>query len=153
MLDENAPSSEEEGVGGGGAPGKTIHQRATHMRSNPTEPERRLWMELRNSRLAGAKFRRQVPIESRIADFFCPAKGLIVEVDGHTHDPDSDLAKDKLLEHEFGFQTIRFTNEDIMRNMAGVLERLVEVLDARADRWPDGRAHHPQIPSSEEEGA
>jgi len=153
MHEERAPSSLEEGVGGGGVSRETLRQRAAKMRNNPTEPERRLWMELRGSRVAGTKFRRQVVIGYRIAEFFCPVKGLVVEVDGHTHDLECDLAKDKQLEREFGFQTIRFSNDDIIQNMDGVLERLTEGLGSRAARWPEGRAHHPQTPSSEEEGA
>ncbi|MDZ4306977.1 endonuclease domain-containing protein [Allopontixanthobacter sp.] len=132
---------------------QTLLKRAAEMRLTPPEPERRLWMELRNSRLNGAKFRRQAVIGTRIADFFCPSKGLIVEVDGQTHDRVADLAKDRLIERTTGFQTLRFTNDEIMQNMNGVLERLTAVLETQADRWPGGGAHHPQTPSSEEEGA
>ena len=157
---EKAPSSLEEGVGGGGRTDRptkpnrqTLLKRAAEMRKNPPEPERRLWMELRSTRLNGAKFRRQAVIGTRIADFFCPAKGLIIEIDGHTHDQASDRAKDSWTERETGFSTLRFTNDEIMQNMNGVLERLITVLETRSDRWPASGAHHPQTPSSEEEGA
>ena len=155
-----APSSLEEGVGGGGRtehgdrPARqTLLKRAAEMRNNLPEPERRLWMELRSSRLNGAKFRRQAIVGTRIADFFCPAKGLIVEVDGHTHDREADLAKEHVIERETGFRTLRFTNDEVMQNMDGVLERLIAVLGTQADRWPAGGTHHPQPPPSEEEGA
>ena len=158
-----APSSLEEGVGGGGRTEKPLRisaptrqtqlKRAAKMRKNQPEPERRLWMELRNSRLNGTKFRRQAIVGSRIADFFCPAKGLIVEIDGQTHDPETDLAKDRLIERQAGFRTLRFTNDEIMQNMDGVLERLTAVLGTQADRWPVAGTHHPQTLSSEEEGA
>ena len=45
-----APSSSEEGVGGGASQRKTLLRRAAIMRSNLTEPERRLWMALRDKR-------------------------------------------------------------------------------------------------------
>ncbi len=77
-----APSSSEEGVGGGASQRKTLLRRAAIMRSNLTEPERRLWMALRDKRFKGYKFRRQAIIGDRIMDFFCPAKGLVVELDG-----------------------------------------------------------------------
>ncbi|WP_419716608.1 endonuclease domain-containing protein [Altererythrobacter fulvus] len=118
------------------------------MRCDPTEPERRLWQQLRGSRLTGRKFRRQAIIEHRIADFFCPAKGLIVELDGNTHDRPRDLAGDADIAARFGYRTIRFTNEDVMRNMEGVLVALNEALESLPDRW----RHHPPAPSSEEEG-
>jgi very-short-patch-repair endonuclease len=60
-------------------------ERARQMRRQPTEPEKRLWRHLSNSQLGGYKFRRQATIEPFIADFLCPAKGLVVEVDGETH--------------------------------------------------------------------
>jgi very-short-patch-repair endonuclease len=123
------------------------------MRRNPTEPERRLWMALRDSRFFGYKFRRQATIGSRIADFFCPEKGLIVEVDGETHDRERDLRRDAVLAREFGYRVLRFTNLEVMREMEGGLVSLRLVLDAQPDRWPGRRRkHHPLTPSSEEEG-
>jgi very-short-patch-repair endonuclease len=122
------------------------------MRRNPTEPERRLWNELKGSRLAQLKFRRQAIVGIRIADFLCPAKGLIVELDGETHDRERDLRSDAGIEAGFGYKTIRFTNEDVMRNLEGVLIALSEALQVQPDRWPNGAGHHPPTPSSEEEG-
>jgi very-short-patch-repair endonuclease len=121
------------------------------MRSNPTEPERRLWMELRSKRLFGYKFCRQEVIGSRIVDFFCPAKGFAIEIDGHTHDLERDLRRDRHMLRDFGFRVVRFTNEDVMRNCDGVLTSLKMALDAQADRWPNRSEHHPPAPSSEEE--
>ena len=40
-----------------------------------------MWRQLSNSQLGHHKFRRQAVIFPYICDFFCPAKGLIVEVD------------------------------------------------------------------------
>jgi very-short-patch-repair endonuclease len=151
-----APSSSEEGVGGGEVTPETLRQRARAMRNNPTEPEKRLWMALRSSRFEGFKFRRQDVIGFRIVDFFCPARGVVVEVDGHTHDADIDAARDARLLREVGFVTLRFTNDDVMRNLEGCLMRLQEVLEGTPERW-SGRArrtsrHHPPAPSSKEEG-
>ena len=149
---EIAPSSSEEGVGGGGPTRKDMLDRAATMRRNPTEPEKRLWRELRGCRFAGYKFRRQAIIGKRIADFFCPAKGLVVELDGETHDRERDQVHDLALERRTGFRTLRFTNEDVMRNMEGVLTVLQSAVEDQPDRWTNGRKHHPPAPSSEEEG-
>lgn len=111
-----------------------LHRAAT-MRRQPTEPERRMWMVLRDSRLAGYKFRRQKVIGSRIVDFFCPAKGLIVEIDGNTHDREQDLRRDGEMEREWGFRTVRFTNLEVMSNMEGVQAVLLQALGTRDDRW------------------
>ena len=147
-----APSSSEEGVGGGGPSRTVMRERATRLRNDPTEPETRLWRELRGSRLGGHKFRRQAVIDVRIADFFCPAKGLIVELDGETHDREADLRRDAAIARRTGYRTVRFTNEDVMRNMRGVLEVLKRELDERPDRWSKCENNHPLTPSFEKEG-
>ena len=86
---------------------------------------------------------------NRIVDFFCPAKGLIVEVDGDTHDRAADLQRNEKMEQEHGYATIRYTNEDIMTNLDGVLQHLLGELDRRADRW---RGRTTPNPSAKEEG-
>ncbi|TXC68410.1 endonuclease domain-containing protein [Sphingorhabdus soli] len=108
------------------------------MRREPTEPERRVWNELRNSGFFGHKFRRQATIGNRIADFFCPGKGLIVEIDGDTHDRDADLKRDAMVECQTGFRTIRFTNREVMHNIDGVLSALKSALNEKPDRWGGG---------------
>ncbi len=90
------------------------------MRRNPTEPEMRLWRNLSNRQLDGLKFRRQEVIGPFIADFMCPARVLIVEVDGDTHDDGKDRSDDELA--QFGFLVVRVTNFEVMSNAEGVLE-------------------------------
>jgi very-short-patch-repair endonuclease len=114
------------------------------MRNNPTEPEKRLWRSLSNSQL-GYKIRRQSVIGGLIVDFFCPAKALVIEVDGDTHDVEADHRRDTLLSIR-GYRTIRFTNADVMNNIDGVLDAISRTLSALPDRWP-----HPN-PSPEGEG-
>jgi very-short-patch-repair endonuclease len=58
---------------------------ARHMRANPTKSERILWRQLRQRRCNGYRFRRQAIILGWIADFYCPAARLVVEVDGASH--------------------------------------------------------------------
>nr|WP_184037232.1 DUF559 domain-containing protein [Sphingomonas endophytica] len=116
------------------------------MRRNPTEWEKRLWRELSGTKL-GHKFRRQHVIAPYIADFFCPAKGLIVEVDGDTHDPAADSARDRFIASK-GFHTLRFSNQDVRENMDGVLLTIVAALQARPDRW-SGVPHPNPSPKGE----
>jgi very-short-patch-repair endonuclease len=120
------------------------------MRREPTEAERRLWRSLRASQLGGYKFRRQAPICNRIVDFFCPGKGLIVELDGDTHDPIRDANRDEAVRATFGLTTLRFSNRDMMENPDGLLHKLLETLEALPDRWPEDTTPGP---SSEEEGS
>ena len=120
---------------------------AQEMRRNPTEPEIRLWRHLSRSQLGGYKFRRQVEIGPFIADFVCPQKAFIVEVDGETHDVDKDRGRDLAL-GRLGFEVHHFTNPDVMRNIDGVLTAILIALEAAPDRW---ERPHPN-PSPEEEG-
>jgi len=116
------------------------------MRREPTEPEKWLWRCLSNAQLGGFKFRRQAAISPFIADFFCPSKGLIVEVDGDTHLPEPDARRDALLRAR-GFSTIRFTNHEVMRNMDGVLTVILQTLLTMPDRrWGDPDAPTPTPP-------
>lgn len=110
--------------------------RAAHMRGMPPEPEKRLWRHLSGSRLGGFKFRRQATIGARIVDFFCPAKGLIVEIDGDTHDAVDDAKRDCVMMRSRGYTTLRFTNIDVMSNLEGVLETIVARATVLPDRWP-----------------
>ena len=120
--------------------------RAKRLRKESTPFEVRLWRHLSSSKLGGFKFRRQHVIDNCIVDFFCPQKGLIVEVDGNTHDADRDRVRDNAHAQK-GFATIRFTNADVGQNLQGVLEALLDKLGSLPDRWP-----HPLSPSPEGEG-
>ncbi len=108
--------------------------RARAMRNTPTEPEKRLWRHLSNSQLGGFKFRRQTVIGTYICDFSCSQNGLIVEVDGDTHDADADMLRDQML-MRMGFFVLRFSNSDVMGNMDGVLETIL----SRANALPERR--------------
>jgi very-short-patch-repair endonuclease len=111
-------------------------KRAHEMRKNPTEPEIRLWRALSNSQLDGLKFRRQhVVFEAQaILDFFCPAIGLGIEVDGDTHDGPKDAHRDAKLA-ALGFTIIRFNNPDVMSNLAGVAETISATASTLSNRW------------------
>jgi len=122
-----------------------LKPRARELRKRMTEPELRIWRHLRNSQLNGFKFRRQIAVPPFVADFLCPSKALIVEVDGWTHDAASDARRDALLKAR-GYTTVRFTNDDVIHNLDGVVAVIANTLDALPDRWP-----HPN-PSPEGEG-
>ena len=102
---------------------------AKSMRKQMTEPETRLWLQLRAERFEGVKFRRQKVIGRYIADFAANDPRLVVEVDGMTHDVDdpSDAERTRYL-NERGYHVVRFTNPDVMTNLEGVLIRLSEVI-------------------------
>ena len=95
---------------------------ARNLRHRQTDAERRLWSRLRDRRLVGAKFARQVPIGPYIVDFCCRELKLIVELDGHSHDvqPERDVWRDRYLAEE-GYRVLHFTNADVLGNVEGVV--------------------------------
>jgi very-short-patch-repair endonuclease len=103
-------------------------ERATELRQNTTDAERRLWAALRGRRLQGYKFRRQHPIGRFIVDFACTRHRLVIEADGGQHDESkSDARRTAWLESQ-GWRVIRFWNNDILANTEGVVSTILEVL-------------------------
>jgi very-short-patch-repair endonuclease len=98
--------------------------RAKVMRQNPTSTEAWLWKHLRNRKLAGLKFRRQVPIAGYIADFLCVEAKLIVEADGPTHEESAyDRERDAKLRIA-GYRVLRFKNAVLRDDTAKALETI-----------------------------
>ena len=94
-----------------------------------------MWRALKELPVDGTHFRRQAPIGPYIVDFFCPAKHLIVELDGGHHNEDQTAKRDRerqlWLERE-GYRVIRFWNSEITSDLTAVLERIyVEMYGAR----------------------
>jgi very-short-patch-repair endonuclease len=112
-----------------------VRANARALRKNSTDAERALWSEVRDHRLNGAGFRRQVPIGNYIADFVCHSAKLVIELDGGQHFSDQaekkDAARTTVIEAN-GFQVIRFSNHDVMTNRAGVLETIAAAVAERA---------------------
>jgi adenine-specific DNA-methyltransferase len=103
--------------------------RARALRQQPTSAETVLWAQLRDRRLGGHKFRRQRPIGPYFVDFVCVEKRLVVEVDGEPHDLDfkRDASRDAQLEAA-GYRVIRIPNEEVRRNLDGVLQTILKSL-------------------------
>ncbi|TLY12383.1 MAG: endonuclease domain-containing protein [Nitrospirae bacterium] len=109
------------------------------LRSEMTHPEMRLWARIRAKQFHGLKFRRQHGIGPYIVDFYCPEKSLVIEVDGDTHAEPSQVLKDEQRDRylqSLGLRVIRYTNDDIVLNLNGVLEDLVQELCSGATSPP-----------------
>ncbi|MBL4929253.1 endonuclease domain-containing protein [Fuscibacter oryzae] len=100
---------------------------ARAMRQSPTEAERALWLALRDRRLCGHKFRRQVPFGPFIVDFHCADARLIVEADGSQHGDAADMARDAWLRAQ-GQTVLHFWNTDILTNLPGVLDTILAAI-------------------------
>ena len=97
--------------------------RARGLRRGSTFPERLLWSRLRNGRCAGLKFRRQHALGPYVADYFCASARIVVELDGRSQDGQEarDGERQNYLERH-GLRVIRFTNDEVLANLEGVVE-------------------------------
>lgn len=109
-------------------------QAARHLRQHLTPAEMKLWSALNRRQLAGLKFRRQHPVGRFIVDFYCPSCKLVIEVDGDIHAQQTfyDEARTEQLQ-SFGYQVLRFTNEEVVSNLQTVL---VHILETAKTRFP-----------------
>ena len=100
---------------------------ARKLRANTKPHERMLWRALKKLPLEDTDFRRQAPIGPYVVDFFCPAKRLVIELDGGHHNDDETAVRDRerqrWLEKE-GYRVVRFWNSEIAADLAAVLERI-----------------------------
>jgi very-short-patch-repair endonuclease len=99
----------------------TTLTKARRLRACMTDAEKLLWLQLRDRRFAGYKFRRQLPVGPYFVDFICWRAKLIVELDGGQHA--DQIAYDQLRTHfleQQGFTVIRFWNDEVLRNWEGV---------------------------------
>ena len=112
-------------------------------RQSQTEAENILWQNLRNSK-TGYKIRRQHAINGYIADFVCLSKGLVVEIDGDYHQftNDEDLVRTTVLNDE-GFDVIRFTNNEVLGDLQGVIFKIKSKLDNQPERKVDLASSNP----------
>ena len=102
-------------------------ENAKELRREMTPAEKILWKHLKANRLDGLHFRRQQIVHGYFADFYCHQNEVIVEVDGGIHDLQKvyDAGREAYL-RSLSFRIIRFTNEEINKNLKGVLQKIVE---------------------------
>ncbi|MCC2609016.1 endonuclease domain-containing protein [Neorhizobium petrolearium] len=113
-------------------------RRARDMRMDSTRAENMLWQAIRDRKLEGFKFRRQVPLRSYILDFVCFEARLIIEVDGAQHaESKSDEVRDAFFQSQ-GFRVLRFWSDDVVKNLDGtVLTILAELNTGEYELFAD----------------
>jgi very-short-patch-repair endonuclease len=120
-------------------PGKAMLNRARSLRRDMTPQEAILWGRLRNRRLDGFKFRQQMWLCGFIADFACIEGMLIVEADGSQHGDDAEYdARRAAAFVRAGYRTIRFWNNEITRDLDGVLTAIRAALPSPSHPAPPG---------------
>ncbi len=104
-----------------------LKNKSRELRHNMTREERHLWYDF--LKMCQPGFHRQKPIGIYIADFYCAAAKLVVEIDGSQHFEDNgreyDEERTRYL-NNLGIEVIRFSNRDIWQNFNGVCEMIRE---------------------------
>ncbi|NJM00145.1 MAG: DUF559 domain-containing protein, partial [Synechococcaceae cyanobacterium SM2_3_2] len=99
--------------------------RAKELRKNMTPPERKLWENYLKT--FPDRVYRQRPIDHFIVDFYCPAKKLVIEIDGDPHFTEEgklyDEERTQILE-AYGLNVLRFTNLEVMDHFESVCSRI-----------------------------
>lgn len=136
--------------------GTRVRTNAKTLRKAMTDAERRLWSQLRAHRLMGLGFRRQVPIGKYVADFSCPEHRLIVEVDGSQHAQREAAVHDRKRSAELsgtGWTILRFSNDDVMRDLDNVCAHIVAWVAEKTPNAPPSAGCAGISPARGESGA
>jgi very-short-patch-repair endonuclease len=120
---------------------KTINRLITKkkridLRRTQTDAEKKLWGRLRNKHFMKLKFYRQQGIGNYIADFWCPDKKIVIEIDGSQHQEEPNLEYDNKRKEYFnclGIRVVRFNNVDVLMNIDEVLEHLYCFIEKQDD--------------------
>jgi len=107
-----------------------IFEKAKSLRRDMTDSELKLWEELKAKKILELRFRAQHPINIFIADFYCHPVKLVIEVDGGIHksrdQKEYDIGRTEEL-NALGIEVIRFTNEDIEKDINYVIKEIERV--------------------------
>src|SRR6266496_3811462 len=107
-----------------------IFKRAEELRNKMTSAEEILWRHIHINQWH-LKFRRQHPIANYVADFYCHAIKLVIEIDGGIHEVEEVKIYDELREKNMkalGLTVLRFKNEEIFNNIKTVLSKISDTI-------------------------
>ncbi|MBN2668933.1 MAG: leucine--tRNA ligase [Bacteroidales bacterium] len=128
--------SKGEGATPGYQTANSVHwehnkENARQNRKNQTSAEEALWQELR-AKKTGYQIRRQHVTGNFIVDFVCLVKKVIIEVDGEIHNfqKEEDALRTQAL-NEYGFEVIRFSNHDVLKDSKSIAQKIKTHLDQK----------------------
>lgn len=103
-----------------------LKERAKQLRQAGNLSEVLFWNQVKNKQFRGFDFDRQKIVGNYIVDFYCSNCNVVIEIDGGSHDDkqEYDAARDSFLE-SLGLTVIHIPVVDVMKNMAGVMDMLL----------------------------
>ena len=110
---------------------KYLRDARKELRRAITPEEEIVWHKLWHNNL-GYKFRRQHSIGNFIADFFCPVKRLVIELDGEIHEGQIEYDDGREAEIEkYDIKVIRFTNGEVINDIYSVVNKIKTIIKER----------------------
>ena len=109
-----------------------ILRRSQFLRKNMTKEERHLWYDFLKE--YPVQFKRQVPFDNYIVDFYCFRAKLVVELDGSQHCEPEKIAYDQKRTAYLvskGLKVVRVSNLDVLQRFRAVCERIDFVVKER----------------------
>lgn len=106
---------------------------ARKLRSEMTDAGQRFWYCVRRKRFRSIQFYRQKPIGRCIVDFYAPAAGLVIEIDGRQHFTDEGRIADARRDAELsrmGLTVLRFDDRQILIETDAVLDEVWQAICA-----------------------
>jgi len=119
-------------------------QKAKWLRSKMTKHEEIIWERLRRNQILGVRIKRQHPIATYIADFYCHVAKLVIEIDGDGHNTTDQKLYDKERTFNFeidGLKVLRFSNHEVEYDLDSVLLEITKQIEERLREI--GKALHP----------
>ncbi len=112
-----------------------LKSRARKLRKNSTLSEVLFWDQIKSKKLRRYQFNRQKPIGDYIVDFYCKTLGLVIEIDGDSHNSkiDKDRIRQRALE-SYGLKVIRFNDLDVKKDLDAVIKSIeyeIEKLESK----------------------
>lgn len=106
-----------------------LFSKASQLRQKMTLAEKTLWNYLKENQL-GVRFKPQHPIDIFIADFYCHAMRLVIEVDGgiHARQQEYDIGRTSEL-GKYQIRVIRFTYDEVLNEIKKVLTAIKAELE------------------------
>ena len=120
---------------------RKLTELARQNRNNPSSAEKKVWYEvLSRKQFEGYKFTRQKPLGGYIIDFYCSKLQLVIEIDGDSHaeNAEYDEVRTNILKR-YGLKVLRYTNRDVMSNIEGVYQDLMQIVNPPTPPYQGGK--------------
>ena len=127
-----------------------MRERAKELRKAGFLHEVVFWEKLKGKQICGLDFHRQQIIGNFIVDFFAPQIGLVIELDGCSHDERKDYDKEREdYLKSLGLKIIRFSSRETLHELKSVIKKLKNFIEKefQKKKFPERKFPERKFPS------